>query len=238
MPTRQKRRLKSYEELISGYYADDPMRRCAAARVQAHAQSLGHDDGEVLRGRGNDSYLVRATAAIIVEEYIVGPSPMPTAGSPADDVIDVPAPAAPSDRTPAPPSAPDPPVGAPAPTPSPAEPMPAPFPPVAEPMPALSPTPAERMPVPAPPAGQPAASAQSIQADELALDLQAILSGQKVYDPASGRTVPRDQVGAAAPPPPPPMRPTEVPQRASDLRPHRREHELRERVRPRHRRGG
>ena len=165
----------------------------------------------MLRGRGNDSYLVRATAAIIVEEYIVGPSPMPTAGSPADDVIDVPAPAAPSDRTPAPPSAPDPPVGAPAPTPSPAEPMPAPFPPVAEPMPALSPTPAERMPVPAPPAGQPAASAQSIQADELALDLQAILSGAKVYDPASGRTVPRDQVGAAAPPPPPPVRPTEAP---------------------------
>ena len=148
-------------------------------------------------GRGNDSYLVRATAAIIVEEYIVGPAPMPTAGSPADDVIDVPAPAAPSDRTPAPPSAPDPPVGAPAPTPSPAEPMPAPFPPVAEPMPAPSPTPAERMPAPAPPAGQPAASAQSVQEDELAADMQAILSGAKVYDPASGRTVPRDQVGAA-----------------------------------------
>jgi hypothetical protein len=77
--------------------------------------------------------------------------------------------------------------------------MPAPSPPVAEPMPAPSPAPAK-------PA---AASAQSVDEDDLAADMQAILSGAKVYDPASGRTVARDQVGSAPPPPPPP-RPTEV----------------------------
>jgi hypothetical protein len=208
MPTRHKRRPKSYEELISCYYADDPVRR--ATRVRAYAQSLGHDDGEVLRRRGNDSYVVQATAAILVEEYIVGPAPVPTIGSPVDEVIDVPAPTAPPpERGPALPPATEPPVGTPAPTPPPAERMPAPSPPPAEPMPAPSPTPAEQMPALSPPAGTPAASAQSVEDAELAADMQAILSGEMVYDPASGRTVPRDQVGAAAPLPP--QRPTDAP---------------------------
>lgn len=204
MPSRQKRRPTSYEELISGYYADDPARRCATRHLRGFAQSLGHDDGEVLARRGSDSYLVRATTAILVEEYIVGPAPVATPGSPADEVIELPAP---PERTPTPPKAPEPPVGAPAPPSPPAERMPAPFPPVAEPMPAQPSTPAERMPAPAPPSGQQAASAQSVEEDELAADMQAILSGAKVYDPSSGRTVPRDQIGAAPPPP----RPTDAP---------------------------
>ena len=178
MPTRHKRRPTSYDELISCYYAYDPVRR--GPRVQAHAQSLGHDDGEVLRRR-TDSYVVQATAAIIVEEYIVGPAPLPSVGSPADEVIDMPA-APPSERTPAPPPATEPPVGAPAPSPAPAEPMPAPTPPAAEPMPAPSPAPAEPMPAPSPPTGTPAAaSAQSVEDDELAADMQAILSGCLLY---------------------------------------------------------
>ena len=195
MPTRHKRRPKSYEELISGYYADDPARCAPRAQRQARAQSLGHDDGELLRRRGNDSYVVQATVAGDVEEYIVGPAPAPTAGSPLDEVIDVPAPS-PAERMPAP-------------SPPSAERMPAPSPPSAERMRAPSPPPAEPMPAPSPRPAKPAASAQSLDDDELAADMQAILSGEKVFDPASGRTVPRDQVGAAPPPPPPP-RPTEV----------------------------
>lgn len=196
MPTRHKRRPKSYEELISGYYADDPV--CRAQRAQARAQSLGHDDGEVLRRRGNDTYVVHATAAYIVEEYIVSPAPTPTAGSPVDEVIDMPAPA--------PSPAAEPPVSGPAPSPPPVERMPAPSPPPAERMPAPFP-PAEPMPALSPPPAKPGAPEQSVPEDELAADMQAILSGEKVYDPASGRTVPREQIGAEPPSP----RPTDVP---------------------------
>jgi hypothetical protein len=64
---------------------------------------------------------------------------------------------------------------------------------------------------PAPPAG-PVPSGMSLSADEheLAADLQAILSGASVYDPASGRTVPRDQLGAAPASGGPPARPRSV----------------------------
>jgi hypothetical protein len=50
-------------------------------------------------------------------------------------------------------------------------------------------------PPPAPPLSSPTSS--SVDEHELAADLQAILAGASVYDPASGRTVPRDQLGVA-----------------------------------------
>lgn len=195
MPTRHKRRPKSYTELISGYYGDTSRDCASRAQPQARAQSLGHDDGEMLRLRGNDSYVVVASTGngIVVEEYIVGPAPAPTTGSPLDEVIDLPAPPpAPAERVPAPPPAPQPPVSGPAPSPPPAQRMPAP-----------APAPAEPMPAPSPPPAKPAAKAQSVDEDDFAADMQAILSGEKVYDPASGRTVARDQLGAPPPPPAP-----------------------------------
>jgi hypothetical protein len=68
-----------------------------------------------------------------------------------------------------------------------------------------APVPAGAVAAPAPTESRSA----SIEEDELAADMQAILSGQKVYDPASGKTVERDRLGTpsspqeAGPPPRP-----------------------------------
>jgi hypothetical protein len=77
------------------------------------------------------------------------------------------------------------------------------LPPVAAAAPPPPPPPA-RAPVPAAESPAPVAAAASVEEDEdeLARDMQAILSGQKVFDPASGRTVPRDEAGAPAAPRP------------------------------------
>jgi hypothetical protein len=176
---------KTYDELIAGYYGV-PTPRKASPRQPARALSLSRDDGECLAQRrapqhanGDQGVVYAASSAV---EPVAAPAP-----APAPEEYIVCSPAEPTTASPVDEVLP--PVTA-----APPPPPPPPSPPAPEP------------PATAPP---PTAAAASVEEDELARDMQAILSGQMVYDPAHGKTVPRDQAAPAAPapseaPPPPP----------------------------------
>ena len=197
------RRKKSFEELISGYYGRGPgdsrtfdevlanyYGRPSRPRATSGAASLAlsRDDGEVLPQAAPampaDTALPPAPSSP-AEEYVVWSSDTPATPDTA------PAPAAAPPTPAAPPAAPA----------------------VAAASLAADVAPAEEYavdlysplePPPVRPSGGSSAAPRALEEDELAADMQAILSGQKVYDPASGRTVDRDSLGAQPQPQPGP----------------------------------
>jgi hypothetical protein len=188
MPTRPK--CPSYEELIAGRYgrprpsdersADEVIREYyGRARPAARAQVL-------TTSHDDGEVLCRHGAA----EHIVHGASVETVEEYVVTATPEPVVSHPVDEVlPAPPE----PAAPPAP-PEPAAPPPEAAGPSSAPAPTVAPA--------------PAAAAASVDEQELAADMQAILSGQKVYDPASGRTVARDEARAPerrepqAPPPP------------------------------------
>lgn len=139
------------------------------------------------------------------------PAPADTVRTPEAPVAPDPYAAAtvptPSSATPTSPSAPAAPPSVETPAPGGASPSVAPSPAAAPSAPAPAPTAAE--PLPAPPAlpetssPEPAfaPSKPSVAEDDLAADMQAILTGRKVFDPSMGGM--RDRDGSPPPPPPP-----------------------------------
>jgi hypothetical protein len=222
MPTRPK--CRSYEELIAGRYgkvrpsdtrtADDVVRQYYGRSRPAagmHVLSVSHDDGELLCRRGSGEHIVFGASAETVEEYVVTATPEPVVSHPVDEIL-LPQPTAAAAPAPAPYAPPEP--APPAPTQPPPDAAPPSYAPAPVPAPVPLAAPAADADA-APPAAP--ASTTSIDEEELAADMQAILSGQKVYDPASGRTVARDEAAApprrdppSAPPPPQPTGEVEI----------------------------
>jgi hypothetical protein len=183
------------EELFAGYYGKPDIRhQIRAKRPPSVVMTLSCDDGETLVQRRHlrppNEYarqprpvLSRQTSHSGYAELLARPEVSPS------KEIEV-------DFAPVPPE--------PMPMPVPPPPLPPLNPgPVEPPLPQPSPTP---MPVPPPklPDGKPGSSE-----DEFEADLQAILRGQKVFDPVSGKTVDKSRVqdqraAQQAPPPPPP----------------------------------
>ncbi len=212
MTTRQ-RCMDSYDELIAGHYGRPRAEAtaeqviagyygAAARRKQrppAHALTLSRDDGELLpqkavppKAEGDQPVVYEQGES---EEYVVAARAEPVTGSPVDEILrSVAEPVAPAPAEPPPPAA-------------------------AEPAPPAVPEPPTAPPAQAAEAGAAPAQAASVsEDDELKADMEAILSGAKVFDPASGETVERDSVGGAAaarrpatpPPSPPPVREQEA----------------------------
>lgn len=201
----------SYEDMLAGYYGHRRRHRRletleAVVGPDGHTArvvSLSVDDGELLGQTPGASVAVR-------EEYVIDPALVPSAPAVPPAVTQAPVPPGAAPLAPCPPDLPaaapavapgsaaaGPPAAAGTPTapaPSSAAATPA-APSVGPPQqPATSPT------QPSPPA---TAGAASVNEDELAADMKAILSGQSIYDHATGRTVPRDQPGASAAAPAP-----------------------------------
>jgi hypothetical protein len=214
MRATRRRCKKSFDEMISGYYGkargderaiEDVLAsyygqpRAPRRDAKAVVMTLSRDDGELLQQALAPTPALSAPPAAgaepppAMEEYVVWNIEAPVAAAPAAS------------------SAP--------PRPAPWEPAPAPpAPPVAAASLAAEVTPAEEyaldvlrpfeaMPaIPTEPSPSGTSTAQTLEEDELAADMQAILAGQKVYDPASGKTVDRDSIGSqysdpALPPP-------------------------------------
>jgi hypothetical protein len=220
MRATRRRRKKSFDELISGYYGsarggertiEDVLAtyygqpRVPRRDPKSVVMSLSRDDGEVLQQAPAPNGAPPATA----------PAPPPSAEAPAsgEEYVVWSSDAAPPAAPTAPAAPPALPVAAPA--------APAEAPPIAAASLAADVTPAEEYaldvlsplegapPAPAVESASGMSGAQTLEKDELAADMEAILSGQKVYDPASGRTVDRDSMAtqpsapASAPPPAP-----------------------------------
>ncbi|MFT3877539.1 MAG: hypothetical protein QM708_14130 [Propioniciclava sp.] len=204
----------AYARLLTGFYG--PPRR--APRPSPRAVGLSIDTGAdvlpaVVPAADAEEYVVErgeppavtspagtspATAPAIAAEGSSAPVaavvPPPAASDPAPD----PAPPAPVTPSPPPPpgdAAPDP-YSAAIRQPEPAPPPPAPIAPVERP---VDPFEAARPPVPSDP---PAEARAGLAESDLAADMQAILTGQKIYDPATGAMRERQ---ASPPPPPPPV---------------------------------
>src|SRR5215472_8304978 len=224
----------SYDDLIAGYYGrrhrkhhhghhhpghdpdgrhqgETPEAMTGSDGAIARVLSLTRDDGEILtQSRGHnhgdpaddgcddvdnrfDSHYHRRH----LPEYVVDMLPpalhaaLPAAVAPPSPAPDAPPPATPDAPLPATPAA------------APAEPTASTTGPGVQ-TPSATATPSAAPP-PVPPLSP--ATSSSVDEHELAADLQAILSGASVYDPASGRTVPRDELGAATAPGGPSARP-------------------------------
>jgi hypothetical protein len=210
MGLRRPKFVKTFDELISGYYGRESQRSVTAEDVIANyyglsrtirsadgeaarpaAVTMSRDDGEILdQLRGSSSFAAPgAVSEAGFEEYVVciGTAPVTQPAAPP------PPPEPPVAQAPQAPALAAPPAPAPA------------APPTTDAAVAKEAMLDVRNPL------EPAASTQpatDVAEHELAADMEAILSGAKVYDPASGRTVERDQLGApkppASPPPPPP----------------------------------
>jgi hypothetical protein len=177
----------SYDDLLARYYGLHHRRRRrhhASDTLEGvldpdgrtvRVVTMSVDDGEVIPQRAAQAHH---------EEYVVEPQAGVIAAAP---------PAAPTAAT-APPPAPAP-AATPAPQPPAADPAPSPPPAAAPAAPAVTAPvaakPAAAAAAAAPPADKPAA--QPVDEEELAADMKAILSGQAVYDPDTGRTRPREQ---------------------------------------------
>jgi hypothetical protein len=147
--------------------------------------SLSVDDGETLCQPGSE--------AKRREEYVVDPAAAGVPAKPAEPAAPT-APAPTAQATPSAPAAPAPsPPAATAPAPS------APPPASAAPLPPAD-RPTAKQPDTDAVAGAPTSTAATIDEQELAADMKAILSGQKVYDPGTGETRPREQVAKPAAP--------------------------------------
>jgi hypothetical protein len=200
---------KTFDELISGYYGRDSQPSVTAEDVIASyyglsrtarsgegdavrptAVTMSRDDGEILDQRlgGSSSATPGAAAEPGFEEYVVCAGTAPVAQ-----------PAAPPASEPRPVAQ--------------APPPPPPAPPTTDAAVAKEAMLDVRHPLdPAPSVGASTESSTGVAEHELAADMQAILSGAKVYDPVSGKTVERDQLGAPPEPPasPPPSIPPEI----------------------------
>ncbi len=212
------------DALVCGYYGrpEEP-RPPARARAMSAAvpprRSLvvatSRDDGEILPQRdasADEEYVLSERTG--QAEGGVPPAPTPTApplAGPAEPAYPAPAP---TPVPPATPPTPDTPAPAAATAPRPGDPAPGPAGPGAT---AVDPTgPTTSMPPPSPP---------KVTEDEFAADLDAILAGRKVYDPASGTTIDAPPSGDvdgvrrapdAAPSPTPPTAPPRPAPEAGD----------------------
>lgn len=204
MYARPMTRNDDYAALVGGHYGLPRRRRPARpATAGTVALSLSADTGaEVLEPSPPEAPL---------EEYVVDRPEPPAATAPAVDTAPPAESAPPVDTAPAPvpplEPAPKAPAAAPPPVPEQArqrtsDPMPS-RPPAAPPVTAPDAAPGGEKPV--------AAKPTTPDDDQLAADMEAILSGRKVYDPQTGGLRER---GQAAPPPPPPPGPSPSDQHA------------------------
>ncbi len=220
----------AYDELLRSRYGPYRPQHTAAANDPGSAGSpAGHGTGVALAADTGAEVLPQAPAAPpALEEYVVDRPEPPLDAEPGDvSVPPVPASApetTPGDRAsegtaPAHPQAPPPPAAPAAPSGGVAAPQPAPQPaPPTEPAVPLPGTgyrddaPALQAPAPQEP---PAISedpghqrdGSRVSEDDLAADMQAILSGKSTFNPATGAVEARSSTGADRPPSPPPELP-------------------------------
>ncbi len=184
----------THEDVVLNYYGK-PWR----AGPAAHVLSLSRDDGEILPQERSDPaadrYLVDDGGGHgDFEEYVVDGGPAQITSRAATHLPPPTPAAAPSPATtyesPAEPGHGD----------VPADPDVVTFAPTGEPVPS-TPPPSAAAPVTHGGAPVPLSEQRTADLDEdqLAADMQAILSGQKVYDPATRTTVDRDRLGGASP---------------------------------------
>ena len=197
----------SYDDLLAGYYGLQHRRRRRRHVPDVLETVLGPDGRtfRVVTMTVDDGEIIPQTRTDQSghEEYVVEPQRGAVAAPPAAS--------APTPLPPPPPAAPLAPAAAPVPA-APAAPQ------QAAPVPAApqQAAPAQAVAKAAAPEPAPAPAAAPVEKraphpvddDELAADMEAILSGQSVYDPVSKRAVPRDQAqpqpAEVAPPPLPP----------------------------------
>ena len=211
MHTNRRNGAKSYEELIAGHYAALAAEASPAAVAEKLFESyygrpvapqrrhtpvvltLSFDDGETPRQRLAPAVQEYVPAgSLACEEYVVASAQLARSASLAIEEV-APAQEYLVEVSPAEPVVPTPPPTPPVKAPSATARMAPPPPPPVEPrlLPAAEPRPT------------PPSEAQSASDDDFMADMQSILTGRKVFDPATGRTVEKGQVGRPPPAPPP-----------------------------------